>query len=168
MLEDVQSARSGERAAIGRLVSDHYDRVARFCVRRLGPELGKDAAQETFIAMQKSLKAYRGDSAFSVWLLGVAHRVCLVARRRNKEFSRLPDWMEAGPVPEKEILDREVLRAAMLALSEEHREVVLMHEVEGLSYAEIAEILGVPEGTVKSRLHHAFSRLREKLGGDLR
>jgi RNA polymerase sigma-70 factor (ECF subfamily) len=67
--------------------------------------------------------------------------------------------------PEGAIVDRQALKDALSTLSEDHREVVLLHEVEGLTYQEAAEVLGVPEGTVKSRLHHAFLNLRRALLG---
>lgn len=67
--------------------------------------------------------------------------------------------------PEGGLIDRQALRAAMQTLTAEHREVVLLHEVDGLTYEEAAKVLGIPVGTVKSRLHHAFLRLRATLIG---
>jgi RNA polymerase sigma-70 factor (ECF subfamily) len=68
-----------------------------------------------------------------------------------------------APTPEGQIVDREALRIALARLSPEHREVVLLHEVDGFTYDEIAEIAGIPVGTVKSRLYHAFLNLRQTL-----
>ena len=75
------------------------------------------------------------------------------------------DWLEelAGDNPENSIINRHALRNALRSLSEEHREVVLLHEVDGLTYDEAAAVLGVPSGTVKSRLHHAFLALRKSM-----
>ena len=67
--------------------------------------------------------------------------------------------------PEKTLIDREALRKALRGLSDEHRDVVLLHEVEGLTYEEASTVLGIPVGTVKSRLHHAFLALRRALLG---
>jgi RNA polymerase sigma-70 factor (ECF subfamily) len=84
---------------------------------------------------------------------------------RSKKFElpiELQDFSEAGPL-ESQLIDRHSLQDALDKLSAEHREVVLLHEVEGLNYEEAASIIGVPVGTVKSRLHHAFANLRRSL-----
>lgn len=162
----IERAREGDPGAMATLVREHYPAVYRFCTRRLGPDLGQDAAQETFVTMQKSLKSFRGTSSISTWLLGIAHNHARnLARKRRIEPAPIDAWMEA-PAPnqgEDGLIQREQLRAAISALTEDHRQVVLMHEVEGLRYTEIAEVLGIPEGTVKSRLHHAFRALRLSL-----
>ncbi len=147
------------------LVQEHYALVARFCMRRLGPDHGPDAAQETFVQMTKAIKRYREDARFETWLLGIAHNICRrEARRRKKEIAVPDDWIDSGiSDSSRQIVDREALKQALSKLSEEHREAVLLHEVEGLKYREIADLLGVPEGTVKSRIHHAFQHLRSNL-----
>ena len=151
---------------MSRLVQDHYGRVFRFCARRVGDELGQDATQETFVTMQKTLSRYRADSRFETWLLGIAHHTCLgLARKARRDPLPLEDWFNPVSPDQSNVIERESLRQALATLSQEHREVVVMHEVEGLRYAEIAEILGVAEGTVKSRLHHAFLNLRQALCG---
>lgn len=166
MLELVQKAQKGDRSALGRLVGDHYGRVYRFCARRVGDELGQDATQETFVTMQKTLGRFRAESRFETWLLGIAHHTCkAMARKARRDPLPLGDWFEPKSPDQSSVIDREALRQALGRLSEEHREVVVLHEIEGLRYAEIAEILGVPEGTVKSRLHHAFLNLRQALCG---
>lgn len=166
----IEEARRGNRDALGNLVREHYARVYRFCARRLGDDLAEDAAQETFVTMQKSLKRFGGRSSFDTWLLGIAHNHCRnLARKRKLDPLSLDTWIESNPAgvePRSESsghLDREALRCALMRLSDEHREVVLLHEVDGLRYAEIAEVLGVPEGTVKSRLHHACLNMRRTL-----
>jgi len=162
----IEEARRGDRDALGSLVREHYARVYRFCARRIGDDLGQDAAQETFVTMQRSLKRYQERSSFETWLLGIAHNHCRnLARKRRLDPLPLDAWFEGTTGPDTSAIDREVLRCAISRLSEEHREVVLLHEVEGLRYAEIGEVLGVPEGTVKSRLHHAFLNLRKQLSG---
>lgn len=162
----IEEARRGNRDALGSLVREHYARVYRFCARRIGDDLGQDAAQETFVTMQRSLKRYQERSSFETWLLGIAHNHCRnLARKRRLDPLPLDAWFEATAGPDTSAIDREILRCALSRLSEEHREVVLLHEVEGLRYAEIGEVLGVPEGTVKSRLHHAFLNLRKQLSG---
>ncbi|MBS1721495.1 MAG: RNA polymerase sigma factor [Armatimonadetes bacterium] len=161
----IEQAKRGDRDALESLVREHYARVFSFCARRLGDDLAQDAAQETFVTMQRSLKRFEAKSSFETWLLGIAHNQCRnLARKKRSAPLPLEPWIEGSYVAaEDSAIDREALRCAMQKLSEEHREVVLLHEVEGLRYAEIAEILSVPEGTVKSRLFHAFSHLRRHL-----
>lgn len=160
----IERAAQGDRDSLSELVRQNYPGVYRFCVRRLGPELGQDAAQETFVTMQKSLKGYKGQGSFSTWLLGIAHNhVRNLSRRRKAEPLSLAEWIEDGDSPESGLIQRDLLRKALSRLSEDHRQAVLMHEIEGLSYQEIAAILQVPEGTIKSRLHHAFRSLRASL-----
>lgn len=164
MDETIRKAAKGDREALGELVREHYARVFRFCSYRLGDELGQDAAQETFVSMQRTLKRFQGRSSFSTWLLGIAHNQCrTLARKRRLDPCPLEAWHDPTVEAGEGVVDREALKQALAQLTQEHREVVLMHEVDGLRYAEIAELLGVPEGTVKSRLHHAFLNLRRTM-----
>ncbi len=153
---------------MAQIVTEHYPAVYRFCARRIGPELAQDAAQETFISAQGAMKRFDGRSALGTWLLGIAHNHCRnLARKKRIEMTFADTWMsdQAEDGAERTLIDREALRIALLKLSAEHREIVLMHEVEGLTYEEAASVLGVPVGTVKSRLHHAFLNLRKSLSG---
>ena len=150
------------------IVRQHYDAVFRFCARRVGPDRAADVSQETFLTAQKVLHKYRGDSTVSTWLLGIANNEC---RRYSRSKSHdalaieiLPDIV--GTEGEtNQIIDRHALSQAMQKLSDEHREIVILHELDGLTYEEAAEVLQIPVGTVKSRLHHAFQQLRRSLYG---
>ena len=152
---------------IGEIAKQHYDLVYRFCARRVGIDAAQDAAQDTFLTAQRVLRKFRGDSTLRTWLLGIANNECRrLSRNRRLETPsiQLQDWNDnAGGNPAEMIVDRHALTEALNKLSSEHREVVLLHEVEGLSYDEAAAIIGVPAGTVKSRLHHAFLNLRKSL-----
>lgn len=182
MDSELERARAGDREAMAKIVDIHYDAVYRFCARRVGPDLAEDAAQETFLTAHKRIKGFRGDSRLETWLFGIAHNHCRNLARKRKMEMAFGDWRfvigdsEQGSVPnpnhkslitnhEERLIDREALRVALKGLSAEHREVVLLHEVEGLTYQEAAGVIGVPEGTVKSRLHHAFLNLRIALLG---
>lgn len=163
MDETIDRARRGDRTALGELVTEHYPRVFRFCARRLGDDLAQDAAQETFLTVQRTIKRFEARSTFETWLLGIAHNHCRnLSRKRMRDPMALDQAFEQ-PTPDHggRVVANESLRCAMDKLSPEHREVVLLHEIEGLTYAEVAQIAGVPEGTVKSRLFHAFRNLRE-------
>lgn len=158
--------RHGSPLDIGTIAREHYDTVYRFCARRIGIDHAADAAQETFLTAQGVLSKFAGRSDLKTWLLGIAHNECRrQARRRRLAPAPLPliEPASAG-CDEEAIVDREALRAAFAKLSPEHQHVVLLREIEGLSYEEAAAVLGVPEGTVKSRLHHAFLQLRRSLG----
>jgi RNA polymerase sigma-70 factor, ECF subfamily len=154
------------RLEIGAIAREHYDAVFRFCARRVGPDRAADTAQETFLTAQKALPKFRGESSVSTWLFGIAHNEC---RRICRKERLSPVTLEMDPQhassenSEQSIVDRQALTEAMQRLSPEHREVVILHELDGLTYEEAARILGVPEGTVKSRLHHAFLNLRRSL-----
>ncbi len=169
MEANVEQAKRGDRDALAALVTEHYASVFRFCAHRLGEELAKDAAQETFVTMQRAIRRYQGRSSFSTWLLGIAHNQCRnLARKRRLDPTSIDVWFssnEPSADPTEPVIGRECLRQALARLSPEHREAVLLHEIEGMRYAEIAELLGVPEGTVKSRLHNAFLLMRQTLTG---
>jgi RNA polymerase sigma-70 factor (ECF subfamily) len=146
------------------LAREYYDDVYRFCLRRVGADHAPDASQETFLTAQKALKKFEGRSTVKTWLLGIAINECRRLMRTRRIEMPLLD-IQATESPEKQLLDRHALRDALNRLTPEHREVVLMHEVEQLTYTEIAELLGIPSGTVKSRLYHAFLNLRTAMGG---
>lgn len=166
MDERIRKAQRGDRDAYADLVAEHYAPVYRFCARRIGPDAAEDAAQETFISGQRAIRGYSGASSVGTWFFGIANNVCRsLSRRRKLEMNTMRAWSETPQSDgESTLVNRETLRLALGKLSAEHREVVLMHEVEGLPYGEIAEVLSVPVGTVKSRLHHAFLQLRRHLG----
>lgn len=182
MDSDLERAKRGDRDAMAQLVDRYYDAVYRFCARRIGPDLAQDAAQETFLTAQKRIGSFSEASSLSTWLFGIAHNHCRnFARKRRSEVVLSDMWLvdrESSGNPgadtdygsqatshEQTLIDREALRQALSTLSSDHREVVMLHEVEGLTYEEAASVLGVPVGTVKSRLHHAFLNLRIALLG---
>lgn len=162
MEEAIRQAAAGSREAMGRIVGEHYADVFRFCARRVGSDLAEDAAQETFVTAQKAIKRFDQRSSLRTWLFGIAHNQCRNLSRKRRFEITLDEAITEGN-PESGAIQREALRAAMAKLSVEHRETVVLHEIEGLTYDEIATVLGVPSGTVKSRLHHAFLNLRQSL-----
>lgn len=153
-----------------RIVRTHYDDVWRFCARRIGHDLAADAAQETFVTAQKRIDEFEGRSELKTWLFGIALNHCRNLHRKVRHEDPV-EWLRTdGREPaidglDSQIVDREALRTALAKLSDEHREVVLMHEIDGLTYQETADLLDIPVGTVKSRLHHAFANLRAALRG---
>lgn len=149
---------------IEKIIVEHYDLVFRFCARRVGQELACDATQETFLTAMKRISEFEGRSQLRTWILGIALNHCRNLSRKNRVEVCVDEVWDLGQHShEQTTVDSETLRCALEQLSLEHREVVLLHELEGLTYAEAGEILGIPEGTVKSRLHHAFQHLRKSL-----
>ena len=149
---DIQKAQRGDRDAMARLVDAQYDAVYRFCARRVDRESAQDMAQETFLTAQRSIKGFAQQSSFSTWLLGIAHNHIRNAYRKRK--MEPIDWIDdqPGANPENALIDREALRKALRGLSDEHREVTLLHEIDGLTYEEAAHVLQIPVGWIADRL----------------
>lgn len=165
MMQAVQEKSVAENSLdITEIARTYYDYVFRFCARRIGVDSAADAAQETFITAQKVLSKYRGDAPLKTWLLGIAHNECRrLARKRKLDPAPLELKHDPSVNPESSWVDRQALTQAMEKLSAEHREAVILIELDGLSYDEASAVLGVPAGTVKSRLHYAFVTLRRSL-----
>jgi len=183
---DVARARAGDEAAFERLVARHEAALYRLAWRMLGRrEEALDAVQETFLRIFRGLASFRGDAAFRTWATGIVINVCRnrlagaetrAARRsrpldaggRNGGESRELPLPDPAPGPEAAARGAELRRALGRALAEltpEHREVLLLCEMQGLSYEEAAAALGCRLGTVRSRLARARGALRERLEG---
>lgn len=144
------------------IVRQHYADVFRFCSRTLDAQTAEDAAQETFVTAQRLLRSFRGDSSLKTWLLGIAINICRNERRKRKPTLPLQEWDQQND-PSQSLIEAQALRDALAQLDEAHRDTVILHEMEGLTYEECGKALGVPAGTVKSRLHFAFAKLRSLL-----
>lgn len=175
----VKRCLDGEEAAWEELVKTHTRRVYAICYRFTGSDhSAQDLAQEVFLRVFRSLKSYRsGEGSFTVWLSRVARNLLIDHYRRTKH-DRVTDSIE-GQLPMLEekpsastradgrLAGREaseMLQAALQRLSPDLREAVILRDLEELEYKEIAQVLNVPEGTVKSRLN----RGRAELGRVLR
>ena len=149
----------GDVAAFERLVRLYQADVWRFLARLLGDRaLAEDVAQETFLRAYQRLGTFRFESKFSTWVLQIARNAGLDAVRARTRRMRLhavapPPGAGNDPVRAAEI------RAALASLAPRFREALLLVEVLGLTYREVAEVTGVPEGTVKSRVFVARDRL---------
>ena len=143
-------ASKGDVEAFGMLVEEHSGLVYRVALRILGVEDAKDASQEVWIRVWRNIKNFRGDSAFSTWLYRITVNTCLSVRRketrrREREFGG--EEMPYLPEPRGGEADPEA--AALGHVRAEHRAALVLRHMEGLSYAEIAQVLEVPEGTAK-------------------
>ncbi|MEX2178543.1 MAG: RNA polymerase sigma factor [Gemmatimonadaceae bacterium] len=160
---------AGDRLAARELYDAHAPRVFRLAYRLTGDdELAREFTQETFIRAFAQLGRFRGDSALSTWLHRVTASVVSNAMRKVKRFrARETDLDEAGLVHapgsggDHDLRDK--LHRAIDELPEIYRTTLVMHDVEGYTHEEIAKVLGVAEGTCKSRLSVARAQLRKKL-----
>ena len=176
----IERCRAGDLAAFEPLVQKYRQRVYRLAYNVLrDPEEAWDVAQDAFIRAFQALASFRGDSAFYTWLFRIVMNVARDRARQHAARGRAfgterveeADWDRAltdhGTTPDThaaEVEERERINRALATLSEPHRAIIMLSDLEGLSYREIAEVLNIPMGTVMSRLHNARRRLREALG----
>lgn len=187
----IQRCRAGEEAAFEEMVAAYHRRVWSIAYQMSGdPDDADDITQEAFVRVYRSVGKFREESSFSTWLYRITMNLCtdfLRRRRRHGDTISL-DLVEAegrgearqtpvaagspagthnpsgSPLREAEAAElRARLKEAILSLPEYYRSVVVLRDIEGLSYREIASVLGCPEGTVMSRLFYAKRELREKL-----
>jgi len=167
--ELVSQAQLGDRSAFGDLVRHHREGVINVVYRMCGdPQLAEDAAQEAFIRAWQKLPGYKPRSPFRNWLFRIATNIALDTLRRERETVDLEAVQLQTPNASPEsCYDRteqaELVRAAVLALPPASRAVLVLREYEGLSYRQIAETLGIPIGTVMSRLNYARTQLAATL-----
>ena len=153
----IQAARAGDTAAFERLVRRYQADVWRLCLHLLHDEtLADDVTQDAFVRAFRFLKRYRGDAKFSTWLFSIARNCAVDEMRRAGRRKRVTDKLDAErpPPPTDPVLGLEI-RDAMASLSPELREPMVLIDVFGLGYRDAGRVLGVPEGTVKSRVHRA-------------
>ena len=167
---DVARARAGDTAAFAALVRRHQDRVFGFILRMLDTrDEAMELTQDVFVKAWQALPGWRPEARFSTWLLQIARNAALdqLRRRRVVQFAPLDDGMDVAdtaPGPEACYASRQrqvLLEHALQQIAAEHREILLLREVEDLSYGELAAVLGIAEGTVKSRLARARAVLLE-------
>jgi RNA polymerase sigma-70 factor, ECF subfamily len=157
----ISRASRGDVEAFSKLVSANTALVRGVTLRMLGGQEAQDASQEVWVRVWANMKSFRGDSAFSTWLYRVTVNTCLSFRRKesrrrtrevDEELAHLSEASDGDGDPEEAALDAERREEIQLALGNvraEHRAAMVMRHMEGLSCAEISEVLGVPNGTVK-------------------
>jgi RNA polymerase sigma-70 factor (ECF subfamily) len=180
--ELVRRFKEGDRHAFAQIVDRYQHRVYTMCVRWMGDDrVAEEVAQDVFLALYRSLGDFRGDAQLSTWIYRVVVNHCknkrLYQRRRHADRHDPFDGDPRDDEPKRQIAaeqpgtdatlhasEAEVLvREALGILDEEQRSIIVMRDVDDLSYEEIAEILDLPRGTVKSRLHRARAELAKVL-----
>jgi RNA polymerase sigma-70 factor (ECF subfamily) len=177
----VRAAQRGDEQAFRALVERYQRRVVQLALGMVkDPDEAMDIAQETFVRVHRYLPSFKGDSSFFTWTYRIAMNLCLDAQRRKGRSERVdleqedqaeieaamdpPSHALAGP--QRQALNEELrgkIDEALAGLSENHRAILLLREVEGLSYEELAKVLGIRKGTVMSRLFHARLKMQNKL-----
>ena len=176
----IERCRTGDAAAFEPLVQKYRDRAWRLAFNVLRDrEDAWDVTQEAFVRAWQALPSFRGQSAFYTWLFRIVVNVAADRARQRAARGRAfgtervseEEWertmVDQGAAPDDEARraqERERITRALAALPEHHRTIIMLSDLEGLSYREIAEVLDIPMGTVMSRLHHARKRLRDILG----
>ena len=172
----IQAVLDGDINAYELLVKEYEKNVYNLALRMVGnSEDAADMSQEAFIKAYNSLTSFRGDSKFSVWLYRIVSNVCLdyLRSRGRRQTVSLSTENDDGEDVEIDIADetqsperlldrrltRDAVRRGLAALPPEHRQILLLREIQGLSYDEIADALGIEAGTVKSRIFRARKKL---------
>ncbi|RMD83093.1 MAG: sigma-70 family RNA polymerase sigma factor [Candidatus Dadabacteria bacterium] len=179
--ELVERGRKGDRRALQLLVERYQRRVLGVVVGMVrNPEDAREIVQETFVRAFRNLDSFKGDSSFYTWLYRIAFNLAVDVQRRdakrtNVEFDEMQPPEDAplamggrtqGRDPFETVRNRELgekIFRAIDSLTPDHRAVILLREIDGLSYEEISQALGCSMGTVMSRLHYARKKLQAKL-----
>jgi len=171
----IDDALAGNSSAFGRLVTRYQDRLYNTLVHVVGStDEAYDVVQDAFVQAYLKLRSFQRNSAFYTWLYRIAFNLAISRRRRHKPTTSIEQSRElTGGEPTShddapcDPLDREErvqqVRTALGNLSEEFRTVLVLREIDGCCYETIAEVLDLPVGTVRSRLHRARLELREQL-----
>ncbi|MBK9179929.1 MAG: RNA polymerase sigma factor [Acidimicrobiales bacterium] len=171
----VAAARSGDEAALDVLLRRHYPRIHALCRRLTGDDHDAlDASQEALLAVTRGLARFDGRAAFTTWLYRVTTNACLdELRRRQRRPTVLDDvrlehrasrHTDHGPGLAEAVTDRLAVDEALAGLPPEFRAAVVLRDLCGLDYAEIADVLGVPPGTVRSRIARGRAAVAAALG----
>jgi len=173
--ELIQATLDGDTDAFGQLVQKYQDRLFNTAVHIVGsPDDALDVVQDAFVQAFLKLSTFKGSSAFYTWLYRIAFNTCISHRRRSKPTLSVDHAKEASggePVdetggPDSRIMQQEKaaqVQTALNRLTEDHRAILVLREMEGCCYETIAEILELPVGTVRSRLHRARMHLKDEL-----
>jgi RNA polymerase sigma-70 factor (ECF subfamily) len=177
----VARAQGNDKAAFRLLIERHQRRIYQLALGILKQhEEAMDVVQETFIKVHQHLPGFKGDAAFSTWTYRIAYNLSIDALRKNSRGERVDvdettltdegthyePYATGSASPQKAMLRGELsveLQRALASLGENHRAILILREVDGLSYEELSDVLKIPKGTVMSRLFHARHKMQEAL-----
>ncbi len=172
----IDACLAGDKTAYGELVGRYQNRLQNTLLRLTGSaEEAEDVAQEAFVQAYLKLDSFQRTARFYTWLYRIAFNLAISKSRKKRPRVSLNTLQETGgveptsdaqPRPDQPIVANEraqILHAAIAELAEDHRQVLVLREFDGCDYSQIAELLGVPIGTIRSRLFRARSQLRERL-----
>jgi RNA polymerase sigma-70 factor (ECF subfamily) len=163
------AAARGDRRSLDRLLERHVDRVYGICLRILANrDDALDATQEALLAISRRIGTFDGRSQFTTWMYRVASNAAIDEARRRNRRPRVVDYdIEASsgePLLDDQVADRLDIDAALACIPVEFRAAVALRDLAGLDYAEIARVLDVPPGTVRSRIARGRAALADQLG----
>ena len=171
--ELIEASRAGDDSAFEELFRRNQRRVYSVALNFFGgnSQTAEDITQQAFLKLYRGLKAFRGDAMVSTWLYRVTVNLCIDERKRGGRFEFLRDLLgprelgsAASVEPAAESIEvSEEVRKALLEIRPEYRMPIILKHVEGMTYAEMADVLELPEGTVASRLSRGHRILAEKL-----
>ena len=173
----VQRAKAGQSQALSQLIAKYQDRIYNLAYRFTGSDdMALDLSQETFLKCIQALNTFAGKSSFYTWLVRILINAGHDLRRKNSRNQaiqldgQVADWLAArqrNNPTERNSLEtqelQEMVWQGMAGLDQQHRQILLLRELEGFDYSQLSEILEISIGTVKSRLHRARAALRELL-----
>jgi RNA polymerase sigma-70 factor (ECF subfamily) len=176
----IEATLAGDTAAFGQLVGRYQDRLYNSLVRLLNSaEDARDILQDAFVQAFLKLNTFRGSSAFYTWLYRIAFNLAMSHLRKQRPTASLDrlktdcggEPIDGRPAPEAGLAQSErveMVHAALAGMNAEYRQILILRELEGCRYDEIAEILELPAGTVRSRLFRARLQLRDNLAPAMR
>lgn len=178
--ELVRRAKNGDVTAFEQLISDYQVKIYHIAFHMMGNEQdAEDAAQEAILKAYRYLGSFKEESGFYTWLYRITHNICLdMLRKRKRTHTHSMDLVKKDrdgqetevqlvddkPQPEEELMSRQVqtdMQAAIAELKEHYRTVIILRDIEGMSYEDIAAVTEISVGTVKSRLNRARESLRK-------
>lgn len=161
----------GDHDAFAQIMRNHEDRVFSVCLRIMGNrDHALDATQETFLTAFRKAGQFQGHSALGTWIYRIAVNTCYdqLRRQKRRRADPIPDHHDPADHGAEEAIDsaglRPEIQRALAAIPEDFRSAVILSDIEGLGLPEVAEILGIPVGTVKSRVFRGRRLLAQQLG----
>jgi RNA polymerase sigma-70 factor (ECF subfamily) len=161
----------GDHEAFSQIMRNHEDRVFSVCLRIMGErEQALDATQETFLTAFRKAEQFKGEAALGTWIYRIAVNTCydLLRKQKRRQTDPLPDHLEPADYAAENAVEsaglRHEIQQALAAIPEDFRVAIILSDVEGMGLPDVADVLGIPVGTVKSRIFRGRRLLARQLG----